>query len=176
MTAMFRLHAQLSLLALALLASACGGTTAAAPPPSTESHSGPPPPSGPTRTDFKTIAGKLVSRCVAGGWISEWRSKHEDPEVARPKIFLRDFEDQTKQDLDPTFLSKELERRMRLSRVFEMVSEEGDYDFIGRGKLLRLAERTRQGRVSVYTAVLELLDPDSQKVVYSCEATVEGDL
>lgn len=157
---------------------ACGGSAASAPPPAPPpaEPSRPPPPEGPTRTDFKTIAQKLVSRCVAGGWIHKWRSEAPDPTVAKPKIYLSDFEDQTKQDLDPQYLTAELERKMRTSGVFEMVSEDAEYDFIGKGKLLRMAERQGGQRVSVYTAVLELISPATNKVAYSCEATVKGEM
>jgi hypothetical protein len=174
---MIRLLGATAFAAIAISTSGCGGSAQSAPPPPKPVEARPPPPEGPTRTDFKTIAQKLVSRCVAGGWIHKWRSTNEDPLAAKPKIYLRDFDDQTKQDLDPQYLTSELERKMRQSGVFEMVSEDGGYDFIGRGKLLRLAERTGKGdRVSVYTAVLELIDPSSSKVAYSCEATVKGDM
>jgi hypothetical protein len=145
-----------------------------APPPPPPNR--PPPPSGPTRTDFKTIARTLVQRCVAGGWISRWRSEQPNVDVARPRIYLRDFEDKTEQNLDPSYLHDELEKDMRTSGVFDMAAESGPFDFIGRGRLLRLAERSGSGRVSVYTAVLEMLDPTSQKVAYSCEATVKGEM
>lgn len=160
-----------------VLLAACGSSARNTPAPEAPERRVSDAPAGPTRTDFKTIAQKLVSRCVAGGWIHKWRSTHEDPTVARPKIYLRDFQDQTKQELDPTYLHAELERKMRTSGVFEMVSESAEYDFEGRGKLLRMAERTRSGdRISVYTAVLELVDPATNKVAYSCEATVQGEM
>ena len=144
--------------------------------PKTESRA-PPPPAGPTRTDFKTIAKSLVQRCVAGGWISRWRATQPDIDIAKPKIYLRDFEDRTEQNLDPAYLTSELDQKMRLSGVYEMVSSGDGAHFIGRGKLMRLAERTSKGdRVSVYTAVLELIDPQSERVAYSCEATVRGEM
>jgi hypothetical protein len=134
-------------------------------------------PSGPTRTDFKEIAQKLLARCVAGGWISEWRSRQPDVDVAKPKVHLRDFEDKTGQKLDPTYLNSTLAQRMRLSGVYELVDGDDAADFIGRGQLLRLAERGGSGeRFSVYTAVLNLVDPKTQKTAYSCEATVKGEL
>lgn len=118
-----------------------------------------------------------MARCVAGGWINEWRSKHEDIDVARPKIKLTEFEDRTEQDLDSTYLHRTLEQRMRLSGVYDIVADEGDADFLAKGKLLRLAERTRSGdRISVYTAILDLTDPKSGKVVYTCETTVRGEM
>ena len=82
----------------------------------------PAPPAGPTRTDFATIAKKLVSRCVAGGWINEWRSKQPDVDVAKPKMHLRDFEDKTGQNLYPTYLNTTSEPKMRLSGVSTMAS------------------------------------------------------
>jgi hypothetical protein len=144
-----------------------------APPP--VSHK-PPPPEGPTRTDFKTIADKLVSRCIGGGWISRWRSTQKDIDVARPRIFLRGFEDKTDQNLDPSYLATELERRMRMSGAFDMVPEGQETDFIAQGKILRLAERAGKGRISVYTATLDLIDPSTNKKAYDCEATVQGEL
>jgi hypothetical protein len=147
-------------------------TTPPPPPPSR-----PAPPSGPTRTDFQDIAKTLVKQCVGGGWIDKWRSTHEDIDVAKPKIHLSEFEDKTGQDLDPTYLMSVLEKRMRMSGVFEMMSGPDGSDFIGRGRLLRLSERTPKGkRFSVYTVTLELLEPASDRVAYSCEATVQGEL
>jgi hypothetical protein len=165
-------------LSLCLSLAACGGST---PPPKAavadKPSSAAPPPAGPTRTDVKEISKELVQKCVAGGWISRWRSENVDVDAAKPKIFLRDFEDKTGQALDPTYLTSELLRRMRTSGVFEMVGEGTEYDFEGHGKLLRLAERGKGGaRISVYTAVLELVSPKTSKVAYSCEATVQGDL
>ena len=132
---------------------------------------------GPTRTDFESIAKELVRRCVAGGWISKWRSGHENIDVAKPKIHLRDFEDRTGQGLDPTYLETVLAQRMRTSGVFEMVSDDSASDFIGRGSLMRLAERDGRGRrTSVYTATLQLIDPSTSNVAYGCEASVAGEL
>jgi hypothetical protein len=145
-----------------------------APPPPTNR---PPPPEGPTRTDFKTIAGKLVQECVGGGWISKWRSTAKDVDQARPRIHLVGFEDKTQQNLDPEYLNSELEKRMRMSGVFDMVAEGAELDFIGQGKLLRLAERNARGdRISVYTATLDLIDPQTKQKAYSCEATVKGEM
>jgi hypothetical protein len=168
----------LLLLGPILLLSACGSSTKethtvekAAPPPRSDA------PEGPTRTDFQTIAKKLVQRCVAGGWIHRWRS--EQPSVdgaAKPRIYLEGFEDRTDKGLDPSYLLSQLESRMRKSGVYEMVSAEGEHDFIGRGRLLRLAERSGRIRVSVYTAVLDLVNPTTGKIAYNCEATVEGEL
>ena len=168
----------LLLLAATLLLASCGSsakqthTVEKAPaPPRADA------PEGPTRTDFQTIAKKLVKRCVAGGWIHRWRS--EQPSVdgaAKPKIYLEAFEDRTDKGLDPSYLHSQLESRMRKSGVYEMVSADGAHDFVGRGRLLRLAERSAGGRVSVYTAVLDLVNPETGKVAYNCEATVEGEL
>ncbi len=145
----------------------------APPPPKTESTA----PTGPTRTDFKTIARKLVSRCVGGGWISRWRADHENVDVAKPKIHLEKFEDRTDQNLDPQYLHSTLEQRMRLSGVYDMVAKEQDPDFLGRGHILRLAERDARGtRFSVYTAVLQLVEPTSGGTTYSCEASVRGEM
>ena len=159
-----------------LLTVAC----ASAPPPPPPARPAPPPPtapSGPTRTDFKVIAGKLMKRCVAGGWINTWRSQQADIDAARPKIFLAEFEDKTGQGLDSTYLHRTLEQKMRLSGVYEMVPEADGAHFIGKGKLLRMAERGKGGaRISVYTAVLDLVDPATSKVAYTCEATVEGEM
>lgn len=155
---------------------ACGSSTPP-PPPAVESAgpSSPPPPAGPTRTDVKQIAKELVARCVGGGWISKWRSTHADVDVARPKIQLDGFEDKTGQSIDTTYMTSELERRMSTSGVFEMVTE--GPDFVAHGRLLRLAERGKGGaRISVYTAVLDLHDPATNKRAYGCEATVEGEL
>lgn len=165
----------ISLSALLLAAaSACSST----PPPPPPRAVAPPPaaPSGPTRTDFKYISSKLMQRCVAGGWINEWRSKHEDVDVARPKIHLETFEDKTDQDLDQTYLHRTLEQRMRLSGVYDMVSSASDADFVGRGKLLRMAERSGGERISVYTAVLDLVNPKTNETAYTCEATVRGEM
>src|SRR5688500_13954657 len=110
-----------------LFALACGGST---PPPRVEPEKvvekKDPPPAGPTRTDFKTIAQRLVQKCVAGGWISKWRSTNEDVDQAKPRIWLKPFEDKTGQGLDPEYLNQELERRMRMSGVYEMVTEDGN--------------------------------------------------
>ncbi|MCB9649554.1 MAG: hypothetical protein H6730_23575 [Deltaproteobacteria bacterium] len=158
-----------------LLSAACASTPPPPPPP----PAAPPPtaPSGPTRTDFKEIAGKLMKRCVAGGWINTWRSQQANIDAARPKIHLAEFEDKTGQDLDSTYLHRTLEQKMRLSGVYDMQPEAEGADFIGKGKLLRMAERGKGGaRFSVYTAVLDLVDPASGKVAYTCEATVEGEM
>jgi hypothetical protein len=163
-------------LVLALLLLGCSSTRQASaprsPPPSR-----PAPPEGPTRTDFQDIAKKLVKNCVGGGWISKWRSTHEDVDALRPKIFLAEFEDKTGQDLDPSYLKSVLEKRMRVSKVFEMVSSADTSDFIGRGRLLRLAERGSSGkRFSVYTVTLDLLNPNTDQIAQTCEATVQGEL
>jgi PBP1b-binding outer membrane lipoprotein LpoB len=133
-------------------------------------------PKGPTRTDFNTIAQKLVGKCIAGGWIAKWRSTAEDIDQAKPRIYLRPFEDKTNQNLDPLYLNQTLEKRMRTSGVFDMVAEGAETDFYGRGILHLLAERTGGERISVYTATLELIDPKTEKIAYSCEATVKGEM
>jgi hypothetical protein len=134
-------------------------------------------PQGPTRTDFQTIAKKLMQQCIAGGWISRWRSTAKDVDQAKPRIHLRGFEDKTGQGLDPDYLNGELEKRMRTSGVFDMVADGAELDFFGQGKLLRMAERTKGGeRISVYTATLEMVDPGTNKTAYSCEATVKGEM
>jgi hypothetical protein len=138
-----RINAPIMLMFLACSSS----KTAERPPPPPPAR--PAPPSGPTRTDFQTIAKTLVKECVAGGWISRWRSDHENVDVAKPKIYLADF---------------------------EMVTAAEGSDFVGRGRLLRLAERASGKRFSVYTVTLDLLRPDSSEVAYSCEATVQGEL
>jgi len=161
----------------ALLLACSTSKQASAPPPPPPKAARPAPPSGPTRTDFQDIAKELVKKCVGGGWISRWRSEHEDIDVAKPKIHLAEFEDKTGQDLDPTYLQSVLEKRMRMSGVFEMVPSADAPDFIGRGRLLRLSERTPKGkRFSVYTVTLELSEPSSDRIAYSCEATVQGEL
>ena len=162
--------------ALLLFSAVACKSTPPPPPSEPPPPARPAPPAGPTRTDFATIAKKLVSRCVAGGWINEWRSKQPDVDVAKPKIHLRDFEDKTGQNLDPTYRNTTLEQKMRLSGVYEMTSEDAGSDFIGKGVLLRMAERTSGGRISVYTVTLNLMEPASGKVVYSCEATVQGEM
>lgn len=163
-------------LAFASALAACGSST---PPPAAPVETGadarPAPPAGPTRTDVKQIAKELVAKCVGGGWISKWRSTYADVEVARPKIKLEDFEDKTGQNIDTTYMTSELERRMSTSGVFEMVTEAPH--FVAHGRLLRLAERGKGGaRISVYTAVLDLHDPATNKRAYGCEATVQGEL
>lgn len=165
----------LLLLAGGLMA-ACGGSAKQAPPPPPPVAAKPAPPSGPTRTDFKTIAKLLMKRCVAGGWINAWRAEQPDIDTPRPKIHVRDFEDKTGQDLDPEYLNSVLEQRMRLSGVYDLVSSDEGADFIGRGVLMRLAERRGGERVSVYTAVLNLVVPGTEDVKYSCEATVQGEM
>ena len=64
---------------LCLSLAACGGST---PPPKAavadKPSSAAPPPAGPTRTDVKEISKELVQKCVAGGWISRWRSSTGD--------------------------------------------------------------------------------------------------
>ena len=159
-------------------AAACGGTTPPPPPPPTRAAlpPPPPPPTGPTRTDFKTIAKKLMSRCVGGGWINRWRADHEDVNVAKPRIFLAEFEDKTGQKLDPTYLGAVLAQRMRISGVFETVDTRDQADFIARGQLLRLAEGTGRTRYSVYTAILKMQNPSDQRTVHTCEATVKGEM
>lgn len=165
-----------TLLCCALLsATACASKPPPPPPPPPVAR--PAPPQGPTRTDFKTIAKKLMARCVAGGWIDTWRSTHANVDVARPKVQLTDFEDRTEQDLDSTYLHRTLEQRMRLSGVYDIVADPAQADFLAKGKLLRMAERTSSGdRISVYTAILDLMDPKSGKVVYTCETTVRGEM
>lgn len=166
-------------LAFTAALAACGGSTPPPEAPVTSKPAAPrePPPQGPTRTDFKTIATKLVQQCIAGGWISKWRSTAKDVDQAKPRVRLRGFEDKTGQNLDPEYLNQELERKMRTSGVFEIVSESEPLDFHGQGKLLRLAEKNAKGeRVSVYTATLEMIDPATNKVAYSCEATVKGEM
>lgn len=167
-----RRPAFLSLLAFA--ASACASSPPPPPPPVVDTR--PPPPSGPTRTDFKTIARKLVGRCVAGGWVNRWRSTHENPDVAKPRIFLTAFLDETGQDLDSDYLRSVLEQRMRLSGVYEMVAEGQETDFVAQGKLKRLAERVNGERVSIYTALLEIENVGSGKRAHQCEASVQGEI
>ncbi|MEL7367305.1 MAG: hypothetical protein AAFN74_00190 [Myxococcota bacterium] len=168
-------RAIISLAPLTVLA--CGGSTPPPPPPPVAVAPPPPaPPRGPTRTDFKTIAKKLLARCVGGGWVSRWRAQHDDVDVARPKVFLDEFQNKTGQDMDPSYLNSVLAQRMRISGVFEVVDDVENADFVGRGKLLRLAERDRQGRYSVYTAVLDVLNPSDRRTVHSCEASVQGEM
>jgi len=165
-----------SLALASILLGACSSTPkGAAAPPAAEPAKVSDAPAGPTRTDVKQIAKELTQKCIAGGWISKWRSTNEDPVAARPKIELQDFEDKTGQNIDTTYMNSELERRMARSNVFEIVKEGAD--FVAHGKLLRLAERGKGGaRISVYTAVLDLYDPETNKRAYGCEATVEGEL
>ncbi|MEL6185721.1 MAG: hypothetical protein AAFU79_13945 [Myxococcota bacterium] len=160
------------LTALVALMTACGGST---PPPVVQSDL-PPPPSGPTRTDFKTIARRLVSRCVGGGWIERWRSTHEDADVAKPRVFLAAFADETGQDLDSEYLRSTLEQRMRLSGVYDMVARASDADFVARGVLRRLAEREGGERISVYNASVDLEDAESGRRAHRCESTVRGEM
>ncbi|MCB9654009.1 MAG: hypothetical protein H6729_07780 [Deltaproteobacteria bacterium] len=164
---------------LSLGASACATAKAPQEPPAqTAARDVPaPPPSGPTQTDFKIISKRLVKRCIAGGWINRWRANNSDVNAAKPKIFLAPFDDATGLNLDPEYLRTTLERRMRRTQAFEMVADRSGCDFIGQGKLHRLAERGPKGeRFSVYTATLALLDPTTEKVAYSCEATVRGEM
>ena len=97
-------------------------------------------------------------------------------DVAKPKIHVRDFEDKTGQDLDPSYLNSVLEQKMRLSGVYEMVTSDEEADFVGRGVLMRMAERPGSERISFYTAMLNLVDPNTKKVAYTCEATVRGEM
>lgn len=114
---------------------------------------------------------------MGGGWINAWRAEHEDVDAARPKVRLLPFEDRTEQELDPTYLKTILAQRMRLSGVFDVASEEDtQVDFNGKGTLLRLAEQRGGQRYSVYTATLEITDPETDGVVHACEATVEGEM
>lgn len=159
----------------AFAATGCSGSTKSAPSPRVDAPT-PPPPSGPTRTDFKKIAKKLLPQCVGGGWINRWRAEHEDVNVARPKVVLEPFEDRTEQDLDPVYLNSILAQRMRISGVFDVVDEPDGADFIARGQLLRLAERKAGRRVSVYTALLNFYHPKDRRTVHTCQATVEGEL
>jgi len=159
---------------LAAMGLACA--SAPPPPPAAKPKPASTAPRGPTKTDFATIANKLVQGCVAGGWIERWRADQPDVDVAKPRIHLREFEDKTGQSLDPTYLMSVLERKMRMSGVYEMVTEGDAHDFIGRGRLLRLAERAGGDRVSVYTVTLEMVDPKSSRIAYSCEASVKGEM
>jgi len=165
----------ISAAALMAMSVGCSSKTPA-PKPAIKKPVRPPPPTGPTRTDFKTIAKKLMQRCVAGGWIEKWRSTAPDVDVAKPRIQLVGFEDKTGQDLDPTYLLSVLERRMRMSGVYEMVAAGGERDFDAKGRLLRMSERTRTGKVSVYTASLDIISPKDGKIAYSCEASVKGEM
>lgn len=158
-------------LLIASLLAACGGST----PPPVQSDL-PPPPTGPTRTDFKTIARRLVSRCVGGGWIERWRSSHADADVAKPRVFLAAFADETGQDLDSEYLRSTLEQRMRLSGVYDMVARKGEADFVARGVLRRLAERQGGERISVYNASVDLEDAESGRRAHRCESTVRGEM
>lgn len=102
-------------------------------------------------------------------------------DVARPKIFIAQFEDRTGQNLDQTYLETELSSRMRISGVYEMVNDQTQAHFIGRGRLLRMAEQDTRGRYNVYTATLDFLQPDpsgaaATKIVASCEASVAGEM
>ena len=63
-----------------------------------------------------------------------------------------------------------------MSGVYEMVSEGSAKDFEARGRLLRMSERSRGGKVSVYTAILDIVSPTDGKMAYSCEATVRGEM
>ncbi len=149
-----------------------------APPPPPPEPPPPPPvtPPGPTKTDFETISKKLMARCVSGGWIDEWRSKQPDVTVAKPRVFLAEFEDRTEQGLDQTYLRTTLHKRMKLSGVYEMVAEGEAVDFLAKGKLLKMAEKVGGERISVYTATLSLVDPKTNREAYSCEATVKGEM
>lgn len=165
--------------ALLLLAAAAGCSSSTPPPRVVQEkpvERRDPPPKGPTRTDFNTIAQKLVGKCVAGGWIAKWRSTAKDIDQAKPRIMLRAFEDRTGQGLDPLYLNQTLEKKMRTSGVFDLVAEGAETDFYGRGILHLLAERSGGERISVYTATLELIDPLTEKIAYSCEATVKGEM
>ena len=163
------------ILGFAVAFAGCGGKTPT-PKPRPKVAKRPAPPPGPTRTDFKTIAKKLMKRCVAGGWIEKWRATAPDVDVAKPRIVLTGFEDKTGQELDPTYLLSVLERRMRMSGVYEMTQKGGERDFDARGRLLRMSEGTARGKISVYTAILEILDPKSGQIAYSCEASVRGEM
>ncbi len=164
------------LVLIAMMLGCAGNPVEVPPPPAVRAAPPPAPPRGPTRTDFKTIARKLLARCVSGGWINRWRADHEDVDVARPRVFLDPFVDKTEQDLDPTYLNTVLAQRMRISGVFEVVDEVESADFIGQGELLRLAERDGKGRYSVYTAILKMRDPKDRRTVHSCEASVQGEM
>lgn len=175
--------AALSLALAGVLLSACASApkekAAAAPvekaAPS-RAETPPPPPPGPTRTSFKIIAKKLVKRCITGGWISRWRSEQADVDVARPKVFLEEVDNRTEQDLDPSYLTQVLSDRIRLTRVFELVDDPAEADFIGDPTLRRLAEERRGQRYSVYTATLNLKNPQTKRSVHGCEASVRGEL
>ena len=162
-------------IALMVLSFGCSSKTPA-PKPVVKKINRPAPPPGPTRTDFKTIAKKLMKRCVAGGWIERWRAIAPDVDVAKPRLHLLGFEDKTGQNLDQTYLMSVLERRMRMSGVYDLVSADAGKDFDVRGRLLRMSERTKTGKTSVYTAILEVIAPKDAKIVYSCEATVRGEM
>jgi hypothetical protein len=157
---------------LVVLLVACASST---PPPKAapvEDQTREAPPPGPTRTSVKAIAKKLAGRCIGGGWIARWRSQgHLD--VARPKLFIKSFEDRTGQNIDPMYLTNQTEAALRLGGVFELVAESGTPHFEGKGTLLRLNEGG--GRTS-YTATLDMIDAASQKNVQTCEATVEGEM
>ena len=126
---------------------ACAGSAPPAVRAAEPVRAGPPPPTGPTRTDFKTMAKSLVSRCIRGGWVQRWRAEHPDPDVARPKILLTAFADETGQDLDADYLRRTLEQRMRLSGVYEMVSEEADADFFAEGRSGAVIDGRAEGGV-----------------------------
>jgi PBP1b-binding outer membrane lipoprotein LpoB len=165
----------ISAAALMMFSGACSQKTPA-PKAAVKKTVRPPAPTGPTRTDFKTIAKKLLSRCVAGGWIERWRSTAPDVDVAKPRIRLLGFENKTKQDFDPSYLQSVLARRMRMSGVYEMVAESAERDFDARGRLLRMYERMGGKKISVYTAILDIISPSDGKIAYSCEASVRGEM
>lgn len=134
-----------------------------------------PPPAGPTRTDFRKLAKRLVRRCIGGGWIAEWRSEHEDVDVARPRVRLRAIDDQTGQGLDPSYLGAVLEKRMRRSGVFDVAAAGGadPVDFEASVRILRLSEVGKKGRrFAVYSAIMQLSPAAGGRPGYSCEASV----
>lgn len=160
--------------AAATLMAGCGSSSPPPAPPPVASR--PPPPSGPTRTDFRTIAKKLVGRCAAGGWIARWRSEHDDVEVAKPRLAFEGLADDTDEGLDIGYLDSVLEGKMQASGIYDMVSDPAQADFTARGRVARMAERSGGTRIPVYVTTVEIVGAATGKMVRRCEATVEGEM
>ena len=111
-----------------------------------------------------------------GGWVERWRSAAEDPDVAKPRVHLEAFEDETGQDLDGDYLHSVLEQRMRLSGVYDVVGQASEADFRARGQIKRLEERVGGRRIPVYVAMLELSEMATGRDAHRCEAAVQGEI
>ena len=89
---------------------------------------------------------------------------------------LTEFLDETGRDLDVDYLRSTLEARMQQSRIYEVVRDPAEADFLARGQLRRMAERVGGERIPVYVASLEIRSVADGGIRRRCESAVRGEL